>query len=709
MSARPGYWIIPITDQLRDKVQTTGLPLFQRGPQRERGLFDPDTNQIFLTPRADLSTFLHESGHFFLEIMRDLATTDSAVRSDLSILEAWAKEQGAKTDRDIHERFASGFETYLAEGKAPTPELQGMFARFKSWLMLVYRNIERIFATNDLEAVELSDEVRGVMDRLLATDDAINAETAQAYGPMPMQAIGLSPREANDYQRIVNQADDEAKEQLTAKAMAELKRDRENWWKQGAAREADKIRETMNEQPEYRARDHLSGDRVDEEVGPMKLDSAYIRDIYGTAAGRRLNRMTAQGGEHPDALATLFGYTTGDALVKALLGTMNKSDREDYVQAQAQEAMRQKHGDMFIDGTLGTEAAAVVRNDKQAERLLLELKFLNRSTGKPETPRQYFKAMAESVVRDTPVDQIRPDIHRRNEIKARQNAVKLAAEGNYEAAAVEQHKAVRQFYLYREATNAKRKADGHRARLAQMKKTKYSARQVHPDYLQQLKVLIAAFDLRKNPKDSNAMLASVQAFVDAQSASAPDLIAGNILDEITSWRTMTLTELSAVRDAAENLLKVGKANSDQEKAVFKAEMAGLEANIIDKTGKPREPESERSLVSRWRKGWSEFFSAEHRKLESFVQELDGWEDNGPFAEAFFRDLWGATINEIERGFTEHANLEALFDGFEYLFNGFKDSLQDIEATRKYVDLHAMPHSNGDIQLSRGERIVLALN
>ncbi len=63
--------------------------------------------------------------------------------------------------RAAHEQFAESFERYLMEGKAPSPELQTLFARFRSWLLNVYKQ---------LRGVPLDPEVRAVMDRMLATD-----------------------------------------------------------------------------------------------------------------------------------------------------------------------------------------------------------------------------------------------------------------------------------------------------------------------------------------------------------------------------------------------------------------------------------------------------------------------------------------------------------------------------------------------------------
>jgi hypothetical protein len=127
----------------------------------KRGVIRIDrTNRNFnieLLAKADLSTFLHESGHFFLEVLGDLSQREGAsdrVKGQYQTILDWFEvESRDQIGVEQHEQFARGFEAYLMEGKAPTPELQSVFARFRAWLMAVYK---RLSALN----VDLTDEVR---------------------------------------------------------------------------------------------------------------------------------------------------------------------------------------------------------------------------------------------------------------------------------------------------------------------------------------------------------------------------------------------------------------------------------------------------------------------------------------------------------------------------------------------------------------------
>lgn len=695
---------VDISDWLSTETLMQGGP----GP---RGYFSTADNSITLTPRADLSTFLHESGHFFLEIMRDLAPQSPEIQKDLDTLDAWWKEQKIKDPVKQHEAFASGFETYLMEGKAPTRELQSMFSRFRQWLSFVYKKLQSSspFKSNSLAGVELSDEVRDVMDRLVATQDEIDAAKIENnYGPFSAEDLDLSPAEAAKYQELINEADEEAEVKLTTEAMKELHREKQTWWKRELLETKKLVLSEIAARPEYQARDYLSGDTIPEGMEAYKLDRAYIKEVYGKDASKRMMKMTSKEGAHPDNIAPVFGYSSGEEMILALLGTMTKANRDKHAQAEAEDRMKRVHGDMLTDGSLDQEAQQAVHSEKQADRLLEELKYLNRSAGKRPTPRQYFKAAAERQMASTPIDQVKPHVHRRNEVKARNAALKAAANKDFKTAAIEQHRAVRQFYLYREARLTIEKADKHRNRLRQMQKTKYSTKKVDKNYIQQLKVLLAAFDMRKQPKDSQKLLDRVQAFIEAQAESNPDLVAGDILRSIESWKSMTLEDLESLRSAAENLLKIGKKNSEEANEIWRQQRDEVLQSINENNRDPKPVNDSDSFIATARRG-KEQFSAIHRKLESLLQEADGWHDDGILQKLVFRKLWDSQISEMDRVKDEHAELDKIFEGYEYLFNGFKNSLKDIEATKKYVDLHQMKTSGGVRNMTRAERIVLALN
>ena len=147
-----------------------GKPLFHSaGNNSPRGSITPvdEGYLIRLYDKADLSTMLHETGHFFLlEMEQDIRAgiADASTIKDLAAIRRWLGAQGdAPLTRAQHEAFARGFERYLREGKAPSRELESIFARFRQWLVHLYRKATSL-------DVELNDDVRAVFNRMLAAE-----------------------------------------------------------------------------------------------------------------------------------------------------------------------------------------------------------------------------------------------------------------------------------------------------------------------------------------------------------------------------------------------------------------------------------------------------------------------------------------------------------------------------------------------------------
>lgn len=234
---------------------------FNQGDGGQRGAFNPATRTITLLDKADLSTFLHESGHFFLEMQFELAA-NLRKENDLIGTTAAQKQLIDDTDallhwfglesldewynldfeqkRSYHEQFAEGFEKYLFEGKAPSLSMARLFASFRQWMKKVYEHVRDHF-----KDVELSDEVRQVFDRMLATDEEIQL-AQQARSMMPLFAdqakSGMTPDEYAEYQAAGRDATSTAMEQLALKGLRDMQ-----WLQNARNRELKKLQRQHDE------------------------------------------------------------------------------------------------------------------------------------------------------------------------------------------------------------------------------------------------------------------------------------------------------------------------------------------------------------------------------------------------------------------------------------------------------------------------------
>ena len=155
----------------RGTARETGITLEQpaRGKIRLADPSDPRAARSLITffKNADASTFMHETGHDWLERLFRDATHGKAPRDlveDVAAIREWlGVREGEPIPVHAHEQFASGFERYLLEGTAPSKGLARVFQQFKEWLTSIYRG--------GIQAgVPINDRIRSVFDRMLVPE-----------------------------------------------------------------------------------------------------------------------------------------------------------------------------------------------------------------------------------------------------------------------------------------------------------------------------------------------------------------------------------------------------------------------------------------------------------------------------------------------------------------------------------------------------------
>lgn len=348
---------------------------------------------IGLMEKADLSTFLHESGHFYLEVFGDLVDAlagqdaetltpeQRRMQSDYATLLDWLGVEGrAGIGREQHEQFARGFEAYLMRGESPNVSLNGAFARFRAWLLGVYRSLKSL-------NVELSEEVVTVFDRLVATDVAIQ-QAEQLAGVQPMfltpQAAGMSEEEFNLYRSTVEAASRTAREQLDAKLMREVQRELTAEWKARRSEVEATVTNEVHERPVYQAVAAMQKgttpagapllEGLDPE--PLKLSRATIVSRYGADRLKTLPKpyiYTASGGMDPDIVADMFGFSSGDEMLRAI---ETAPPMKNAIAAETDRRMLVEHGAIMLDGTLHEKATAALANEDRERIVRQELRAL---------------------------------------------------------------------------------------------------------------------------------------------------------------------------------------------------------------------------------------------------------------------------------------------------------------------------------------------
>jgi hypothetical protein len=369
-------------------------------PKRSQDPHSDPANIIRLTQNADLSTALHEFGHFYLfqliddatdadvppearaKLAADLQTILDHVGVKIDVATASADQIHAVMTRDAHELWARSWEVYLREGKAPSASLRDAFASFSAWLTRIYKTLTSIpdYRKN------LTPEVRGVMDRLLATDEAIkDAQNASSFRvPSSLRQV-MTAAEQKSLERLTEQANREAKEDLLKRVMREMERERLEWWKEERAKVRTEVEAEVRNRPVYRAYNIIRSGKtadgtqlVDENGEPrtLKLDRKQLERDYGKDVIKLLPKgLTAKDGASHHVVAGMVGFGSADEMRDAL---MNFRPMKEVVEEETDAAMKARHGDMLSDGRLAEDAAELVLNERQLELAALQAKALRR-------------------------------------------------------------------------------------------------------------------------------------------------------------------------------------------------------------------------------------------------------------------------------------------------------------------------------------------
>ncbi len=148
---------LKITDAMRDSLLYEGTPLFQ-GEKGAVSFLADGRAMIHALESPDFSTLVHEVGHIFRKTLP---------KGEQNQIDQWllSKVPGSKWERADEELFARTFERYLVEGMAPSKEMQGVFDKFKTWLLEVYKRI-----SGTAIDVNLSPQVKTVFDRMLFSE-----------------------------------------------------------------------------------------------------------------------------------------------------------------------------------------------------------------------------------------------------------------------------------------------------------------------------------------------------------------------------------------------------------------------------------------------------------------------------------------------------------------------------------------------------------
>lgn len=686
---------------------------YSQGEEGPRGkiAFGQDITQqasvITLLNAANLSTFLHESGHFFLEVTADIARRDDApqqIRDDMKTVLKWFgvpslatwTHMSVEEKRPYHEQFARGFEAYLFEGKSPNMELTGIFQRFRAWMVSIYKQLTSLNVT-------LDDEIRGVFDRMVASTDSIQqAEQARSYVPLfTNKPPFMSDEEWMAYQQSDLEATQDAVSDLERRSLRDMQwltnakaRILKQLQKDAAEKRKDVRREVEAEvmaEPVYRAREFLKRGTIDGEKveGGYKLSLPEIEEMYGdnpivgsikSALGfGKYGMLGTENGVHPTQVAELFGFQSGDHLVRSLL---DAKDPREVIEQRTDARMLERYGDINSPEALSKAADEAIHNDARAKFVATEANALAKATGRPKVLASAAKQYASELIARLRIRDIRPGQYAASAARAAKNAAKPGVD--LVEAATEKRNQLINTYAAKEAFNAQDEVI-KAVRYLRKFDSKNIYKVVHPDYLDQIFALLDRFDLRSSTtlKDIDKRKALIE-WVQAEQAKGNEpVVPQKLLDEAfrMSYKDMTLEDFRGLVDTVRNIEHLGRLKDKllkiQDQREFKAVVTEGAESIREYAYKDVPQQLERrGIKDAVVKGGREIL-AWHRKFASIVREMDGFKDGGALWRIFVRPMNESSTKEASMREDATVKLGALYEGMGKIKLGKQEYIAEI--------------------------------
>jgi GNAT superfamily N-acetyltransferase len=577
-----------------------------------------------LVTTADVKAFLDNG-------TTGIATKDSAIRTA------------------VHEQFARGFETYLMEGKAPSPELRNAFATFARWLTSIYRNLR------DSLKVNLDADMRQVYDRLLTTEEQVAAASGRArHEPMFTDAdmAGMTDEEFSAYEKSVGKTKDKQTETLRDKLIKELTRTTTKQWNEEKRGLIDQEIERLKDEQVYATAEQLR-------TGEIKLDRATVKSMIGeqvtdlgvtsTVIPPALRKMTVtKGGMHPDQASVFFGYSSGSAMLSDLI-TAPKIQVQ--AEVNAEKAMIEKHGNILTDGTIEQQADEAVQSEERGKLILTELKALSRGTNQPAMERQTVKALAKEEIGKLSFRENQPAKYRKAEIRAAQEAATALANDDKVGAASAKARQVMNYYLAIEATKAKNETAKIVDRMTRYRKKKVREEIIKAEngYWEQISKILSRFEFRKAASlfEVDAVNENISAWAAERIKEHGDglIISPATMNEMftTHWKNVTFNDLQGISDTVKNIEHVARYGNKIRLEDEKREFQQIVDEWVDHINKQPTVFTPQRTTTTENKSWLRAGMAQMTKIPFLASWLDGGERVG-----LSHDLLMSEINDASK-------------------------------------------------------------
>lgn len=637
---------------------------------------------------SDQSTFMHETGHIFMVDMMNQAYNNAAtdsMKKDWAAVQEWLRSDtpyfdGLTTDGveyvlsnlksrteaenqlliHYHEKFAGTWEAYLLEGKAPTQQLQQVFWTFRKWLCKIYRSILNI------PNQEINSDIRGIMDRLLATEEEIESSEVIARARKDARKQKL-----DTYKEKIAAATQQATENITAQVFnAEVSKKAQAKLDALKAEFEKEIRADLEKRPIYIAINDLSQAQPSDKLNIKTLVEEYGKENVDTLPE---SVMSLEGRLSADDYAIISKlYDTGAELMSALLNT-KPIDEE--VQRLVQERIEREQAAISRNKDTMNKLGEEHTHNKTILQTIAE--ELARSID-PTAPQYDIERIAKLTVEN--MISTAKELLSNKPLKDATNTAKyLAAERRAWSKfnSLRNGKGNGKIYAKREQMLFHALAmESYRIRNEQRRIVWYLNKYAYKDvkaigieFRDQIYLLLDRFGLRGGNK-INYNAPDLKSFIRSRELEG-DIVAIPEIFMDESWRkpykNLTILELQDLEQAVKNLDHLGRINerllTATKKETFQESVENLNQAIASNFAiKSQSKDPNRSKLQSI-KDCLDKADASLSKIEFIVRRLDGDNDLGTVWEYLFRPMLEAHEKETIMREDAGKKLEAILENY----------------------------------------------
>lgn len=681
----------PSEAKLPDNVivyeNSTSVGDIYQGGDGIRGFFTPTENRITLTPQADLSTFSHEIGHWYLNTLFDVVRQGQATTTVADDVQAVLKEFGIadlaswdalgfEGQRKYHEQFASWTEQYLAEGKSPAG-LKKFFMNLGRWIRDVYRDFTggveeatraRYRQEIGEELPELSDEVRLVLDRMVAAERIVNESVAaESLHPLfDTKPADMTEEAWLDMQMARAEAGEEAMTELISRrarddkwyagARARLMREKNKEAKEYRESVREKVERKINGRKEFTARDILSSGGAKFGLDNLKISPESVRELG--FSDRTVAKLRTMGVLKKDGLAVeqarsllepMARFSSAKGLIRGLLAT---EDREQMIEQETTQRCLERKSELFNPQELDRSITAALHNEARARLVATELKYL---TGDQRTNPRVLAEAARRAARDlldrTQAKNFSARTMMTLESRSSRKAYKAITAGNRLEAAIYK----RQQLVYHEAASLavgleKKKTKFKNLRRLVFKSDKGLAQTYDTNVLAIARAVLAN---RGYGEQSAGELVPAETYLEKARKYDPDLVVG--LDAYLKRHPFTFSNARPGTESAGDLLRMVedlealvKLAREQRQTELNGKKVLIDEAVEELTTTAADQKSEytpstKRAISKWEKGTKLWLTSKAylRRVENWCITMDHGDTDGPFTRYIFRPVVNA--------------------------------------------------------------------